>query len=285
MYIVSHRLRSGLRAGAMQDGKVVDAADLGYPASVRALLAAGKLDAFVADAGKALAAGKSESVTPAQLGPPVPDPDKIICLGLNYRDHAAEGNFELPKAPVLFPKYSNSLTGPADDIVVPAVAAKRVDYECELAAIIGRTARRVSEADALSYVAGYACFNDVSARDLQMVTSQWAPGKAIDTFAPMGPGIVPAAEIGDPQNLMLTTRVNGKQLQHENSGKMIFTIAQQIAFITSFMTLEPGDVIATGTPAGVGFARKPPIYLAPGDVVEVEIEKIGTIRNTVALER
>jgi 2-keto-4-pentenoate hydratase/2-oxohepta-3-ene-1,7-dioic acid hydratase in catechol pathway len=283
MLVVSYWSGSELRAGAVEGDRLVDAERVGaYPPSVRAILVAGRFEAFVADARAALAAGtETVALSSVRLGPPVPDPDKIICLGLNYSDHAAEAAMALPKAPVLFPKYRNSLAGPHDDIVVPKVATEALDYEVELAVVIGRRATEVTAADALTYVAGYSAFDDVSARDLQMQTSQWAPGKAIDTFAPMGPGIVPAAEIGDPQNLMLTTRVNGAVLQHESTKRMIFPIAQTIEFITSFMTLEPGDVIATGTPAGVGFARKPPIRLHAGDVVEVEIEKIGTLRNTV----
>jgi 2-keto-4-pentenoate hydratase/2-oxohepta-3-ene-1,7-dioic acid hydratase in catechol pathway len=283
MFVVSYWSGSELRAGAAAEGKLVDAGSVGdYPSSVRAILAAGRFEAFVADAGRVLAAGTGTvALSTVRLGPPVPDPDKIICLGLNYRDHAEEAGLALPKAPVLFPKYRNSLVGPHDDIVVPKVAVNALDYEVELAAVIGRRAVDLTVGDALSYVAGYSVFDDVSARDLQMQTSQWAPGKAIDTFAPMGPGIVPAAEIGDPQDLMLTTRVNGTQLQHASTKHMIFPLAETLAFITSFMTLEPGDIIATGTPAGVGFARKPPIALHAGDVVEVEIEKIGTLRNVV----
>jgi 2-keto-4-pentenoate hydratase/2-oxohepta-3-ene-1,7-dioic acid hydratase in catechol pathway len=283
MQVVSYWSGSELRAGAVEGDRLIDAERVGaYPASVRAILASGRFEAFVADAGRALAAGTATvALASVRLGPPVPDPDKIICLGLNYSDHAAEAAMALPKAPILFPKYRNSLTGPHDDIVVPKVATEALDYEVELAVVIGRRASDVAAADALDYVAGYSAFDDVSARDLQMQTSQWAPGKAIDTFAPMGPGIVPAAEIGDPQDLMLTTRVNGTVLQHDSTKGMIFSIARTIEFITSFMTLEPGDIIATGTPAGVGFARKPPIRLHAGDVVEVEVEKIGTLRNTV----
>jgi len=283
MLVVSYWSGSELRAGAVEGERLVDAERVGaYPASVRAILASGRFEAFAADAGRALAAGTGTvALASVRLGPPVPDPDKIICLGLNYSDHAAEAAMALPKAPILFPKYRNSLAGPYDDIVVPKVATEALDYEVELAVVIGRRASEVAAADALGFIAGYSAFDDVSARDLQMQTSQWAAGKAIDSFAPMGPGIVPAAEIGDPQNLMLTTRVNGAVLQHDSTKGMIFPIAQTIEFITSFMTLEPGDIIATGTPAGVGFARKPPIRLHAGDVVEVEVEKIGTLRNTV----
>jgi len=282
MYLVSYRSGNDWRAGVADAGKLIDAEKAGrYPSSVRAIISNGMVGALLTDAKKALAGADAVTLASVRLGPPIPDPDKIICLGLNYKAHADEAGLKLPPAPILFPKYRNSLIGPQDDIVVPAVAANKVDYEVELAVIIGKRARDVAEKDALSYVAGYACFNDVSARDMQMQTSQWAPGKAIDTFAPMGPGIVPAAEIGDPQNLQLKTRVNGQELQNDNTRLMIFSVAHTIAFITSFMTLEPGDIIATGTPAGVGFTRNPPVRLVDGDVVEVEVEKIGVLRNKV----
>ncbi|HXP92633.1 MAG TPA: fumarylacetoacetate hydrolase family protein [Candidatus Binatia bacterium] len=282
MYLVSYRSGNDWRAGVADAGKLIDAEKAGrYPSSVRAIISNGMVGALLTDAKKALAGADAVTLASVRLGPPIPDPDKIICLGLNYKAHADEAGLKLPPAPILFPKYRNSLIGPQDDIVVPAVAANKVDYEVELAVIIGKRARDVAEKDALSYVAGYACFNDVSARDMQMQTSQWAPGKAIDTFAPMGPGIVPAAEVGDPQNLQLKTRVNGQELQNDNTRLMIFSVAHTIAFITSFMTLEPGDIIATGTPAGVGFTRNPPVRLVDGDVVEVEVEKIGVLRNKV----
>lgn len=284
MQLVSYRSGSELRAGVIENGKLVDAQKAGaYPSSVRAILEAGKMEALLTDAAKALAGKDAVELVESNLGPPVPDPEKIICLGLNYKDHAAEAGLKLPDAPVLFPKYRNTLIGPRDEIIVPKAASNKVDYEVELAVVIGKTAREVSESEALSYIAGYSAFNDVSARDLQMATSQWMAGKSVDTFGPMGPGIVPAREIGDPQKLMLTTRVNGRQLQHESTKEMIFSVAYTIAYITSFMTLEPGDIIATGTPAGVGFTRKPPILLKDGDVVEVEVEKIGLLRNKVAL--
>lgn len=284
MLLVSYRSNGMLRAGVVDETALVDAGKLGYPSHLRGILAEGPraLEKLLGDAGKALA--NKTNTTPlseVRLGPPIPDPDKIICLGLNYKDHAAETGLKLPTAPILFPKFRNTLIGAADDIVVPAAATGRLDYEVELAVVIGRSAREVAEEDALSYVAGYAAFNDVSCRDLQLQSSQWMPGKSCDTFAPMGPGIVPAKDIPDPQNLMLTTRVNGQQLQHESTAQMIFGVAATIAFITSFMTLEPGDIIATGTPAGVGFARKPPIALKDGDVVEVECENVGLLRNKV----
>lgn len=286
MQLVTFRSNGSWQAGIEVGGNVVPVAALGpYPSTVKQLLAIepARFDELLDSAANAANRQDVLKLSDVQLGPPIPDPDKIICLGLNYKDHAAEAGLKLPQAPVLFAKYRNSLIGPFDDIEVPPAAAKAVDYEVELAVVIGRRARRVSEADALDYVAGYSVFNDVSARDLQMQTSQWGAGKAIDGFAPMGPGVVPARFVGDPQSLMLTTRVNGRQLQHESTGQMIFSVASTIAFISQFMTLEPGDLIATGTPAGVGFTRKPPIALQDGDVVELEIEKVGTIRNRVVM--
>jgi 2-keto-4-pentenoate hydratase/2-oxohepta-3-ene-1,7-dioic acid hydratase in catechol pathway len=215
-----------------------------------------------------------------ELGPPVPDPDKIICLGLNYRDHATEVQMRTSAVPPLFPKFRNALCGPASPIVIPRVSAK-IDYEGELAVVIGRRCKEVPEDKALACVAGYTIMNDVSARDLQMQSSQWTAGKTLDTFAPMGPVIVPASEIPDPQNLRIVTRVNGVTLQDGNTRDMIFPVARTIAFVSSLMTLEPGDLIATGTPSGVGFTRQPPIFLRAGDMVEVEIERIGLIRNPV----
>ena len=284
MLLITYRTNGPMRAGVSDGTSVVDAGRLGYPSSLRGILNEGQraFDKLLGDAEKALANQTNTiELAKVRVGPPIPDPDKIICLGLNYKDHAAETGLKLPPAPILFPKYRNTLIGPHDDIVVPKGARERLDYEVELAVVIGRRAFEVKEEDALSYVAGYSVFNDVSCRELQLQTSQWMPGKSADNFAPMGPGIVPAREIADPQDLMLTTRVNGTQLQHESTKQMIFAVAPTIAFITSFMTLEPGDIIATGTPAGVGFARKPPIALTNGDVVEVECEKIGVLRNKV----
>lgn len=216
-----------------------------------------------------------------RLGPPIPDPEKFICLGLNYRDHAAEAGMETPPAPILFSKFRNSLTGAHDPIRLPA-ASEKIDYEVELGVVIGARAKDVPEHEALGVVAGYTVVNDVSARDLQMQTSQWLAGKALDTFAPCGPALVTADEIADPQRLQLRTRVNGTVLQDESTAEMIFGVAETIAVLSGIMTLEPGDLIATGTPAGVGFARRPPVYLKDGDVVEVEIESIGTLRNPVS---
>ena len=218
-------------------------------------------------------------ITDARLGPPIPDPDKIICLGLNYKSHAEEAGFTPPETPILFAKYRNALTGPNSPILLPAMS-EEIDYEAELAVVIGKQGKNVSVADALNCVAGYMALNDVSARDLQFRTGQWLSGKTLDTFAPCGPALV-INEINDPQNLNMSTRINGQTLQQSNTCNMIFPIAEILSHISQLMTLEPGDIIATGTPEGVGFKRNPPIFLHDGDLVEVEIEGIGRLRNPV----
>lgn len=218
-----------------------------------------------------------------ELGPPVPTPDKILCLGLNYLAHAHEAGLEAPAAPVIFSKFRNSLIGPNDSVVMPRVSTE-IDFEGELAVVIGRRAKHVERDQALEYVAGYSVFNDVSARDVQLRTSQYTSGKALDTFGPMGPGLVPAVLVPDPQNLIITTTVSGEIMQQDSTSLMIFDVAETIAYLSNLMTLEPGDIIATGTPAGVGMKQEPPRYLTAGDVVEITIPGIGTIRNPVVAE-
>jgi acylpyruvate hydrolase len=235
---------------------------------------------------RALATGAGQvdsdiaAIDEVQIGPPVPDPQKIICLGLNYRDHADEAGLDAPDAPMFFAKYPNSLVGPRADIVPPTTTNK-VDYEAELAVVIGRPGRSIAEADALSHVGGVMALNDVSARDLQLANNLWTGGKAIDTFAPCGPALVTLDEIEDVQTLALRTRVNGETVQEGTTASMIFGVAATIAFLSQIMTLEIGDIIATGTPAGVGQSRTPPLFLHGGDIVEVELDQVGTLRNTV----
>lgn len=224
------------------------------------------------------ARGALHRLDAVRLGPPIPDPQKIICLGLNYRDHAEEAGLTPPAAPMFFAKFANSLVGPADAIV-PPVTTEQVDYEAELAVVIGKRARSISAEHALEHVAGVMAFNDVSARDLQMANNLWTGGKAIDTFAPCGPALVTLEEVEDIQALPVRTRVNGETVQDGNTAAMIFSVAETIAFLSQIMTLEPGDIIATGTPAGVGNSRTPKLFLHAGDVVEVEIEGVGTLRN------
>jgi len=219
-----------------------------------------------------------------KLGPPVPRPGKLICVGLNYRDHAAESNMAVPKSPVTFSKYVTSVVGEHASIALPAVSSQ-VDYEAELAVVIGRRAKHVPIERAWDYVLGYTNLNDVSARDLQFADGQWQRGKSCDTFAPMGPAIVTHDEVGDPHKLRIQLRLNGTTLQDSSTEQLIFGIDHVVSFLSQTVTLEPGDVIATGTPPGVGFARKPPVFLKPGDVVEVEVEKLGVLSNPVIADQ
>jgi len=287
--VVSYADNGGWRAGFLLDGHVLDSAHVPVlggrgELGMRALLALGPaaLAEACEQAGGLLAddGAASRPVTEVKLGPAIPDPAKILCVGLNYRAHAAESNVDVPTVPTVFAKFQNCLVGSGAGVVMPN-CSDQIDYEGELAAVIGKRCKEVSEADALDYVAGYAAFNDVTARDMQHQVSQWTVGKSLDTFAPMGPGIVPAAAVGDPQALQLTTRVNGRVVQSETTAMMVFSVAQLIAFLSSAMTLEPGDVIATGTPSGVGQSMTPPVYLKAGDEVEVEIDRVGLLRNPV----
>lgn len=207
-------------------------------------------------------------------------PGKIICVGLNYVDHAREVDQELPERPLLFAKWPNAVIGDSDAIVIPP-GIDEVDYEAELAAVIGARVKGVSVENALEAVVGYACLNDVSARSIQFSDGQWTRAKSLDTFCPIGPRVVPAADVGDPQSLQITCRVNGETLQDGTTADMIFGVAELVAFISATITLEAGDVIATGTPPGVAMGRPVPRYLAPGDTVEIEIERIGVLTNRV----
>ena len=214
---------------------------------------------------------------------PIDRPGKIVCVGMNYRDHAAEGGMDLPKAPLLFAKWPNTLIGHGDPIVLPP-ETKQVDYEAELGVVIGRTARRVSERDALDHVEGYICLNDVSARDMQFADGQWTRGKSPDTFCPVGPRLVPREEVDDPQALAIRCIVNGEALQDSSTAQMIFSVAEIISYASQVITLEAGDLIATGTPAGVGVFRDPKVLLSDGDEVSVEIEGLGTLTNPITKE-
>lgn len=221
-----------------------------------------------------------EPVANLRLGPPIPDPQKIICIGLNYHDHAKEVGATPPPSPIFFAKFANSLVGPQDDLIPPR-DENHVDYEAELAVVIGKAGRYISRENALAHVAGAMAFNDVSARDFQLANQLWTSGKAVDTFGPCGPALVTVDDLGDLQSLGVKTRVNGDTVQDGTTAQMIFGIAELIEFLTRVMTLEPGDIIATGTPAGVARAHTPPRFLKAGDVVEVEIQGIGTLANRV----
>lgn len=211
---------------------------------------------------------------------PVPRPGKVVGVGLNYRDHAAEARMPVPDAPVIFAKFSTALIGAAEPIVLPA-APRRIDYEGELGVVMGRRVRAVRVEDALGAVLGFTNANDVSDRDFQKADGQWVRAKSCDTFAPLGPAIVTLDELPNPAALRIELRLNGAVMQSSSTEQFVFDVPALVAFISETITLEPGDVILTGTPAGVGFARRPPVFLRPGDVVEVEIEGLGTLRNPV----
>jgi 2-keto-4-pentenoate hydratase/2-oxohepta-3-ene-1,7-dioic acid hydratase in catechol pathway len=227
------------------------------------------------------AGGSAVALSQVKLLPPVPRPGKIVAVGLNYRDHAMEsGATQPPKYPILFAKFPNSITGPEDPIVMP-VGDSQIDYEAELAVVIGKKGKTIPAAKAFEYVAGYMPLNDVSARTWQFGDKQWVRGKSPDTFCPIGPYLTTRDDVPDPQTRAIRARVNGAVLQDSNTSKMIFGVRELVEFISASITLEPGDIIATGTPDGVGVFRKPQIFLKPGDTVEIEIEKLGTLRNPV----
>jgi 2-keto-4-pentenoate hydratase/2-oxohepta-3-ene-1,7-dioic acid hydratase in catechol pathway len=212
--------------------------------------------------------------------PAVPDPGKIMCIGRNYREHAAEQGAEAPEAPLVFAKYASALITDGEPIRLPALS-ERVDWEAELVAVIGRRCKRVAEADAWGVIAGYTVMNDVSARDLQRGDGQWTRAKSLDTFAPLSPELVTADEIADPHDLRIRCLVNGRVMQDSTTGAMIHTIPRLVAHLSQAFTLEPGDLIATGTPAGVGAFRDPPVFLQDGDVVRCEVEGVGSLENPV----
>jgi 2-keto-4-pentenoate hydratase/2-oxohepta-3-ene-1,7-dioic acid hydratase in catechol pathway len=212
--------------------------------------------------------------------PPVPDPEKIICVGLNYADHAAESKMAVPAEPVIFNKLPSALAAAGQPIVLPEIS-RQVDYEAELVVVIGRQGKHVPAEQALAVVAGYTCGNDVSARDWQLgkPAGQWLLGKTFDTFAPCGPELVTPDEVGDPGQLDICLRLNGTVMQQSNTRQWIFSLPALIAYVSSVCTLKPGDLIFTGTPPGVGLGRQPPVFLQPGDTVEIEIARVGRLRN------
>src|SRR6185312_8914827 len=219
-----------------------------------------------------------------RLTAPIPRPQKILCVGLNYRDHAIESKMEIPSVPTVFAKFPNAVIGPGDPIVLSA-ATEKPDYEAEFAVVIGKRAKHVSSSNWKACVFGYTILNDVSARDVQLATSQWTVGKSFDTFAPLGPHIVSADEIPDPHALDIRLSIGGETLQHSNTRELIFRVPELIEYLSKGMTLEPGDIISTGTPAGVGLGRDPQRWLRAGEEVVIEIDKIGTLRNPVVADQ
>jgi len=263
----------GVRAGIL-DGNKVTGVGPGRGTSMLGLIFSGALPS---------PAGESYDLSEVTLLAPIPRPPKFICVGLNYRDHAIESNMAIPKVPTIFSKFSNVVIGPGETIVLPKESAQP-DYEAEFAVVIGPGGRRIPASKAMDHVFGYTIVNDVSARDLQLATTQWLMGKTCDTFAPMGPAIVTKDEIADPHELDILLEIGGETLQKSNTRELIFKIPELIEFISSVVTLEPGDIISTGTPAGVGFARKPPRYLKDGDEVIVRVQGLGELRNPVVSE-
>ncbi len=264
MRIVSYRRDDGqVRFGIVDGSSVVDAGT--------------ELDAIDAGGARGPTVGSVDEVT---VLAPIPRPGKVICVGRNYAEHAAETGSDVPDRPQLFAKFPNTIVGPQDDVIHPPIT-EALDYEAELVAVIGSRATRVSEARALDVVLGYTCGNDISARDLQFGDTQWLRGKSLDTFAPMGPWIVTADEIPDPQSLAIRCTVNGETRQDDTTANMVFSVARIIAFVTEAITLEPGDVIYTGTPPGVGFGMDPKQFLKVGDHVRVEIDAIGALEHRI----
>lgn len=285
MKFVTYHSKVGSRVAAIREGAYVDlqAADPTLPWSLKELLAGGEESLHRAK--KAAEVGELIDPKSVRLLAPIPDPQKVICIGLNYADHARESGMEPPPEPVVFNKFPTAISAHEDAIVLPG-ESNEVDYEAELVVVIGRRGHRIAEDKALSHVAGYTVGNDVSARDWQAHKpgKQWLLGKTFDGFAPFGPALVTPDEVGDPNRLRVQFRLNGKTLQDSSTEQFIFNVQQVIAYVSRVCTLLPGDVIFTGTPPGVGFARKPPVFLRPGDVCEVEIERVGLLRNPVIAE-
>jgi 2-keto-4-pentenoate hydratase/2-oxohepta-3-ene-1,7-dioic acid hydratase in catechol pathway len=274
------------RPGVLKGDSVIDLEAAGLPAGPNGglLEIARGGDAMLKKVAKVLKDAKAKSYPLAKVKvlPPIRQPSKIIAVGLNYIDHCKEANLPVPSEPVLFSKFTTSICGPYDELSWPAGVTKEVDYEVELGVVIGKKARDVEEKAALEYVMGYTVVNDVSARDLQFLgAKQWDRGKSLDTFCPYGPFIVTRDEIPDPHVLQVRTVLNGKEMQNSNTKNLIFNVNKIIAYASQGTTLLPGDLIPTGTPFGVGFSRKPPVFLKDGDECMCEVEKIGSIRNKV----
>jgi len=281
MRLVTFEEKGQRRPGVVMNDRIAELESAGFR-DILSVLSGGdealdKIEKFVAAGPAGVPFGD------AKLCAPIPDPPKILCMGLNYRDHAREANLEVPRYPVIFAKYSNTVIGSGDSIVLPK-NSRKPDFEAEFTFVIGKRARYIDAENWRDYVAGYMIANDVSARDYQMSVSQWTMGKNFDTFAPMGPCLVTADEIEDPHDLSISLALNGETMQSSNTRELIFKIPETVAFLSSVMTLEPGDVVLTGTPAGVGFSRKPPRWLAPGDEIVVRIDGLGELRNTCVAE-
>jgi 2-keto-4-pentenoate hydratase/2-oxohepta-3-ene-1,7-dioic acid hydratase in catechol pathway len=281
MKFVTYSDGSTAKLGALVNERVIDLAALGLPTTMLDFIRAGA--EVWAQAAARCSASEAPSVPLAsvRLLAPLSNPPKLVAIGLNYMDHCREQNVPVPERPLVFAKFASSIVGPGDAIVWNPALTQQVDYEAELAVVIGKRARNVSQDAALDHIFGYTIINDVSARDLQFSDKQWVRGKSLDTFCPMGPFIVTADEIPDPQALSIRCLVNDQVLQNSTTAEMIFGVKELIAYLSQSFTLEPGDVISTGTPDGVGVFRKPPVFLQDGDVVKVEIERLGRLTNRV----
>jgi len=280
MKLVSYRAAEGEGYGATDGERLWPlAGEAGLPTTLAEALG----QAGFPKTAKAATAGEGRALAEVTLLPPIPAPAKIFCVGLNYESHRIETGRPESKYPTLFTRFANTLVAEGQPLVRPSLSEK-FDYEGELAVVIGRPARHVSREAALGHVAGYSCFNDGSVRDFQRHTSQFTPGKNFDASGGFGPWIVTADEIPDPSVLKLETRLNGTVMQEAGLDDLIFDVAHLVSYISGFATLEPGDVIATGTPGGVGFVREPPVYMQPGDTVTVTISQVGTLTNPVAAE-
>lgn len=285
MRLVSYQSPNGPRVAGIRGNQWVDIqmSDPSLPSQMRELLELGP--GGLAAAAAAIASGHAFHPHNHKLLPPVPNPEKVICIGLNYADHAAESGQPIPPEPVVFCKFATAIRAHEDPIVLPRLSAK-VDYEAELVVVIGRGGRHIPQEKAWEHIAGYTCGHDVSARDwqLQKPGGQWLLGKSFDSFAPFGPELVTRDEIANPGNLNIRLRLNGQVMQDSNTRQLIFPIAHLVSYLSDICTLTAGDLIFTGTPPGVGGARKPPVYLKAGDQVEVEIEQLGVLRNPVVAE-
>jgi 2-keto-4-pentenoate hydratase/2-oxohepta-3-ene-1,7-dioic acid hydratase in catechol pathway len=280
MRLVTYRSEEGICAGVQQVEGIVDAGTLlgERPTGARRLIEEDRL-AELADLAKL--ESETEPASVMRLLPPVPDPDKIICIGLNYRSHAEEQGVEPPTEPTFFAKFRNALA-PADATVALPAASEKVDYEAEVAFVIGRRCKEVEPAEALDAVAGYMLFNDLSARDLQFATPQWMPGKVFDSSAPCGPALVTRDEAGPPDEISFTLDLNGERMQEASTSDLIFSVGELVSRLSRWMTLEPGDIVSTGTPSGVGSVRQPPVWLESGDEIVISSPTLGELRTTIA---
>ncbi len=283
MKLVTFQHHNHAHAGALLGDKVLSLASYGFHSVLEVIQGGAEARHRIASV---LETGPTEhvfSLGDVKLMAPIPKPSKIICIGLNYREHAIESKMEIPKTPTVFSKYASAVIATGDNIVLPKNSTKP-DYEAELAVVIGKNGRYISAANWEEHVFGYTIMNDVSARDFQMATSQWMIGKTFDTFAPIGPAIVTADEIADPHTLDISLAINGETLQNSNTRELIFRVPDLIEYLSSVFTLEAGDIISTGTPSGVGLSFNPPRWLRPGDNIVVKVAGLGELRNPVVAE-